>query len=144
MQRKTIKELESELAMKNNEIEELKKQLKDSYLLCDRKRQENEDFRSMVSGKNLQIIELKQKNAKAYDDYIELRDMHRKIESVHKIKNERGAGRKPIDIKTREYIEGMIESGRSVRYMAASAEISVGAVHKILKEYKLSKEIRRL
>lgn len=63
--------------------------------------------------------------------------------AVHKINNERGAGRKPLPKETVEYVLMLRNEGRSIRSIAEVASVSIGAVHSICKENKhtrISKE----
>lgn len=52
---------------------------------------------------------------------------------IQKIKNERGAGRKPIDKKIVEDIERARIGGASIRTIAIAYDVSVGTVHNVLK-----------
>jgi|GEM_PF-1536762 len=59
------------------------------------------------------------------------------ISSVHKLKNERGAGRKPkLSKKTIDEIIYMRSMHWSYRGIAETMKVSVGTVHKIISEHK--------
>jgi hypothetical protein len=53
-----------------------------------------------------------------------------------KIKNERGAGRKPLENTIKNEIIELRSMGNSIRKISETLDISIGAVHKIIKDTK--------
>lgn len=139
MPKVTIKELQEKIKSKDETIALLIKDNNRLHKEIDNIKSDKEvvtkvEYDALAS--QIELIELRAAQ------YKKLYDKECKKEKVVKVKNARGAGRKPIDPTIRYKVRELNEQGTSIRKIAKELNISVGSVHKIITEQ--NEEVREL
>ena len=149
-QKAKIERLEQELEQANKRIQEQNDYINKMQVLAD-ETFENSPYRKQLEDK-MKLLEMKlktaeraqkhaEKLAKARDEQLkELQEQIKQLQAktnVHKIKNERGAGRKQkLTNAEIQAIKMYRLQGKSYRAIADMFGCSVGLVHKIINEQK--------
>ena len=95
--------------------------------------------RKTIASLELEIQELKNEHEKEIERLKkQVQELKNELGCVQKIKNERGAGRKPIDIALVNEIKEYRSMGCTIKNISEKIGVSVGAVHKIVKSSKVN------